>query len=125
MQELIKLNNIQIKQPDEGLRYDIDTTFSADSTRVQSGAGHFTPVFSVESLTYDASHLTPDEVKQILQVVAKGAPFTLHYFSAYYGEWRDALFYVKRNSLEIGRLTEDAERFDRISFTMLGVNPID
>lgn len=123
-QNYITINGAKIKQPDEGLGYSFETTYTSDSTRVQSGAMHATPMFTVESFSYAASYLTIAEMQTILQKVAKGGSFTLHYFSPYYGQWRDDTFYVGKGSLEIGRLTEDGEYFDSLSFNMVGVNPI-
>ena len=123
-QTYIKINNTQIGQPDEGLGYDFETTYSEDSTRVQSGVLHATPLFTVEAFSYSASYLTVAEMKTILQAVAKGATFTLHYFSPYYGTWRDDEFYVGKGSLAIGRLNESGEIYESLSFNMIGVNPI-
>lgn len=123
-QNYIKINNMLIRQPDEGLGFDFETTYTEDSTRVQSGVLHATPMFTVESFSYSASTLTVAEAKTILQLVAKGKTFTLHYFSPYYGTWRDDKFYVGKGSLEIGRLNESGERIDGLSFNMIGVNPI-
>lgn len=124
MQEYIKLNDTVIKQPDEGLRYSFESTYSSDSARTQNGEGHFTPLFTAESFSYSASWLTKAEMTQILQIVAKGGNFMLHYYSPYYGEWRDAPFYVGKGSLSVGRLVEDGELFESLSFNMVGVNPI-
>lgn len=124
MQDRIKLNGIDIRQPDTGLGYSFETTYTKDSVRVQSGEGHFTALFTVESFSYMASNLSKDDMKTILQIVAKGNNFTLHYFSPYYGEWRDGTFYVGKGSLKIGRLNEDGETFDSLSFNMIGVNPL-
>lgn len=124
MQDKIKMNGIEIRQPDEGLGYNFETTYTEDSTRVQSGVGHFTPMFTVESFSYEAAWLTVEEMKTILQIITKGGNFTLHYFSPYYGTWRDAPFYVGQGSLSIGRLNEDRERYESLSFNMIGVNPI-
>lgn len=123
-QNYITINGVKIKQPDEGLGYSFETTYTSDSTRVQSGAMHATPMFTVESFSYAASDLTIAEMQTILQKVAKGGDFTLHYFSPYYGQWRDDTFYIGKGSLEIGRLTEGGEYFDSLSFNMVGVNPI-
>ena len=123
-QNYITINGVKIKQPDEGLGYSFETTYTSDSTRVQSGSIHATPMFTVESFSYAASYLTIAEMQTILQKVAKGGNFTLHYFSPYYGQWRDDTFYVGKGSLEIGRLTEGGEYFDSLSFNMVGVNPI-
>lgn len=123
-QDYIKINNTKIRQPDEGLGYDFETKYTEDTTRVQSGVLHLSAMFTVEAFSYTASYLTVDEMRTILQKVAKGRRFTLHYFSPYYGTWRDDLFYVGKGSLSIGRLNEATERFDSLSFNMVGVNPI-
>ena len=96
-QNYITINSVKIKQPDEGLGYSFETTYTSDSTRVQSGTMHATPMFTVESFSYAASYLTKEEMQTILQKVAKGGNFTLH---------------------------EDGEIFDSLSFNMVGVNPI-
>ena len=123
-QEYITINGIKIRQPDEGLGYDFETTYTEDSTRVQSGQLHVTPLFTVEAFSYSASWLTTSEMKTILEQVARGNPFRLHYFSPFFGEWRTASFYVGKGSLSIGRLIVNEERFESLSFNMIGVNPI-
>lgn len=123
-QNYITINGKQIKQPDIGMGFDFETTYSEDSTRTQNGVGHFTPLFTAEAFSYTASNLSKEEMKTILQEVAKGQNFTLHYFSPYYGTWRDDTFYVGKGSLTIGRLNEDKETFSSLSFNMIGVNPI-
>lgn len=123
-QEYIKMNNTVICQPEEGLGYDFETTYTEDSTRVMSGVLHATPLFTVEAFSYQASQVTVAEMRNILQIIAKGRTFTLHYFSPYYGAWRDDLFYVGKGSLEIGRLNEQEEVYDSLSFNMIGVNPL-
>lgn len=123
-QDLYKINSTVIHQPDEGMGYDFETTFTEDSTRVQSGTGHFTPLFTVEALSYEASFVTVAEMSTILQAVAKGQTFTLHYWSPYYGAWRDDTFYVGKGSLKIGILCEGGEYYDSLSFNMIGVNPL-
>lgn len=124
MQEKITINGTVIRQPDTGLAFDFETTYTEDSTRVQSGVGHFTPMFTVEAFGYEASGLTKAEMYTILQLVAKGNNFQLHYYSPYYGTWRTDTFYVGKGSLKIGSLIEDGELFDSLSFNMIGVNPI-
>lgn len=123
-QNYIKINGIKIRQPDKGLGYDFETTYTEDTTRVQSGVLHSTAMFTVESFSYTASFLTVAEVRTILQLIARGGTFTLHYFSPFYGTWRDDRFYVGKSSLSIGCLCEDGELFDSLSFNMVGVNPI-
>lgn len=123
-QELIKINNTIIRQPDEGLGYSFETTYSEDTSRTQSGNLVMSPMFTVEAFEYEATTLTAEEVRTILQFIAKGQKFNLRYFSPYYGEWRTDEFYVGQGSMEIGRLNTETERFDSLSFSMIGVNPI-
>lgn len=123
-QEYITMNGIRIKQPLENMAYNFETTYTADTTRVQSGALHATSMFTVEQLGYEAKNLSIYEMSQILQIIAKGNSFQLHYFSPYYGQWRTAPFYVGQGSLKIGQLKENGEVFESLSFNMTGVNPI-
>lgn len=123
-QEKITFNSVEIKQPEKGLGYSFETTYTDDSTRVQSGVLHTTPLFTVESFSYSAKWLTIAEMKTILQIVAKGRYFKMHYFSPYYGKWRDDTFYVGKGSLSIGALRKDKERYESLSFNIVGVNPI-
>lgn len=124
MQDYIKINNTLICQPDEGLGYNFETTYTQDTTRTQSGTLHASAMFTVESFSYKATNVTVAEMSAILKHIAKGKTFTLHYFSPYYGTWRDGKFYVGKGSLSIGRLNESNERYDELSFNMIGVNPI-
>lgn len=124
MQEYIKINGTVIAQPDTGLGYDFETTYTEDTTRVQNGTLHLSPLFTVESFSYERGDLTKEQMTTILQLIAKGGSFTLHYFSPYYGIWRDDEFYVGKGSLKVGRLNEEDERFDGLTFNMIGVNPI-
>lgn len=124
MQDYIKINGVTIRQPDEGLGYDFETTFGEDSKRTQRGKLNSSPMFTVEAFSYSATNLTAAEMKTILQFIGKGSKFTLHYFSPYYGVWRDGLFYVGKGSLSIGRLNQENETFDSLSFNMIGVDAL-
>lgn len=123
-QDTIKMNGIEIFQPDENMNYNLETTYTEDSTRLQTGEANFTPVFTVEQLGYTASHVPAAEAAKILQIIAKGAAFTLHYFSPYYGGWRDGVFRVGQGSLSIGTVEENKEYISTLSFNMTGDNPI-
>lgn len=123
-QEYIKINGTQIRQPDKGLEYDFETIYQEDTKRTQRGTLKASALFTVESLSYKASNLTPSEMSTILQLIAHGTNFTLHYYSPYYGSWKDGKFYVGRGNLSIGRLKEADERYESLSFRMTGVNPI-
>lgn len=124
MQEYMLINNTRVKQPDRGLSYEFETTHTEDSARLQNGKAHVTPMFTVEAFGYQATDLTMAEMSQILRLVAKGARFRLHYLSPYYGAWRNDEFYVGKGSLNVGSWREDKERYDSLSFRMVGVNPI-
>lgn len=45
-QDRMRINGEDIWQPDEGLQYNTETTYTEDSTRVMTGAAHFTPLFT-------------------------------------------------------------------------------
>ena len=122
--EYIKLNDIKIYQPDEGLEYNFTTTYTENSKRTQRGAGHFTPLFTVEQFGYKATDVPSEEASKILKIIAKGKPFTLHCFSAYYNAWRDAKFYVGKGNLSIKRVSPKDGKIGELSFNMTGVNPI-
>lgn len=123
-QHRFMINDHATKQPDEGLGYSFETTYSDDSDRVQTGQGYFTPLFTVESYSYSASDLTLSEMSYILKQVAKGRKFKAHYLSPYEGKWKDGYFYVGKGSLKIGTWKEQEEIYDSLSFNMIGVNPI-
>lgn len=122
-QEKITINGIAFRQPDEEMPYDFETTYTEDSARVISGPLHDTPLFTVERFTYSVSRISAEEMSKLLQnIVAQH--FMLHYFSPYYGTWRDDEFYVGKGSLKIRRVIKDSEHYSGISFNMVGVNPI-
>ena len=125
MQDLIRINGVDIFQPDEGLSYAFESTYTEDSTRLQTGTANFVPLFTVEQLNYTATDIPMEEATKILQMIAKGNDFTLHYYSVYYGGWRDGKFRVgKSNSISIGSLEENNEKLSMLSFNMTGDNPL-
>ncbi len=123
-QDTIKINGQEIYQPDENLAYKFETTFTEDSGRVQTGTGHFIPLFTVEQLNYTATGIPQPEVTKILQMIVGEQEFTLHYFSAFYGGWRDGKFYVGHGDMSIGTLKDGEEEFETLSFNMTGIEPI-
>lgn len=124
MQEVIKINGIEIYQPDSDLACSFETTFTSDSGRVQSGEMHASPMFTVEQFTYCATDIPIKKASEILQMIVHGRTFTLHYFSPYYGIWRDGKFRVGKGNLSIGKLKKDEEKLTSLSFNMTGDNPI-
>lgn len=123
-QQKIKMNDIEIHQPDEGLKFSTETKYSQDSGRVQNGDAHITPLFTVEQYGYTATNVPQKKATEIIQIICTGKPFKLHYFSMYYGEWRDAMFYVGKGDFDISSLKEGEECVKTLSFNMTGVKPI-
>lgn len=124
MQDTIKINGVEIWQPDNDLASSFETTFTQDSGRVQSGVMHATPMFTVEQFSYTATDIPIAESSKILKMIVHGNSFTLHYFSPYYGRWRDDIFRVGKGSLSIGTLKDGEEKLTSLSFNMTGDNPI-
>lgn len=124
MQDKIRINDIEIFQPDEGLKSSFETTYSEDSTRLQTGEANFTPLFTVEQYSYSATDIPIADASVIIQQVMTGEAFKLHYFSVYYGKWRDAMFRVGQGQYSIGTLEENGERLSSLSFNMTGESPI-
>ena len=123
MQDTIKINGIEIYQPDEDMGMDFEKTYTSDSTRTQDGVGHFTQMFTVERFSYNATDIPAEQARIILNEIMK-QNFTLHYYSLFYGAWRDDTFYVGQGQCSIGNLSEDKEVLSSLSFNMVGVNPL-
>ena len=113
-----------VLRPDGGLKHSFEATYSSDSTRSQDGIGHFTPIFTVESFGYKETGMSKAKMSAILQAVASGQSFTFHYYSPFYGTWRNDTFYVGKGSLAIGQLAENEEYFESLEFNIIGVNPV-
>ena len=124
MQDKIRINDIEIFQPDEGLKSSFETTYTEDSTRLQSGEANFVPMFTVEQFSYSATDIPVKEASVIIQQIIKGNAFKLHYFSPYYGTWRDGMFRVGQGQFSIGTVEENNERISSLTFNMTGDNPL-
>lgn len=118
------MNGARIWQPDEGLAYSFETTYSEDTQRLITGELKSSPLFTVEQLGYTATDVPASEASRILQIIARGQEFQLYYYSAIYGAWRTAPFYVGRGNLNFFRLTPGQERVETLSFNMTGIQPI-
>lgn len=123
-QHKITINGQEIWQPDKDLVVNFETTYSEDTTRTQDGVLHATPLFTVEQISYKATNIPVAESRKILQMIALGTPFTLHYYSPWFGTWRSDSFYVGKGNLNVGTLKEGEEYLTGLSFNMTGVNPI-
>lgn len=123
-QERMRINGVDIWQPDKGLQYKTETTFTEDSVRAMNGVLYETPMFTVEQLGYVATNVRQPEVTKILQMIDKAQRFTLHYFSMHYGAWRDGVFYVGKGQYSVGSWETGGEYVESLSFNMTGVNPL-
>lgn len=121
-QNKIKINGVEIFQPDNDLEYNFETAYSEGSTRTQAGTGKFTALFTVEQLGYHATNVPVSEASDILKKVI-GKNFQLYYFSVYHGAWRTDTFYVGQGNSKIRTLKDDKEHVD-LSFNMTGVNKL-
>lgn len=126
MQRYILIDGKKIKQPDS-FTPNWATTYTEDSERSMSGKAYLEPMFTVESYSFEATDLSPEEAKLLLQSIIprpKKPTFQLTYFSWYYGEWRTDTFYVGQGSLNTRSLKENYEALETISCDMIGVNPL-
>lgn len=115
---------VNIKQPDEDMSYNFETTYTSDTTRTQDGGLHLSPMFTVEAFGYKASNVKPSEMHEILQIIATGGVFYVWYNSPYYGTWREGRFYVGKGSLNIGSWKESKEAYSSLTFNFIGVDPV-
>lgn len=122
-QNYMTMNGVKIWQPD-AIKHKTETTYTEDSTRIPTGDAYFTPLFTVEQLGYSAKDIPQSEVTKILQIIAKGEPFQLQYFSMYYGKWRTDTFRVTNNDYDVSSWKEGEERVESLSFNMTGDNPL-
>lgn len=105
-----------------------------DSSQVTGAASSYARKYALNGLfciddnkdsDSKGSDLPMEEATKILQMIAKGHKFTLHYFSPYYGVWRDAPFYVgQTQNIAIGELSDDRKIMSSLEFNMTGVNPL-
>lgn len=123
LQRKITIDGVEIWQPDMGLAWNYETTYTKDSTRVQSGEGHFSELFTVQSYGYKATGVPPEEVSKILQLVV-GRKFKLSCFCPYYNRWMTDTFYVGKGSLSLDSIVRDNEVSSDLSFNMISLDPL-
>lgn len=119
------INWTTIRQPDSGLSYNFETTYTADSTRTTSGDLPAKSMFTIEQYGYSASRVSASEMSTILGFIVRGRPFYLRHFSPVSGNWvSNRQFYVGKGELNIGSLSENCEYFEELSFNMTSCKPI-
>ena len=125
-QQRISVDGFDAVQPDT-FDWDFATTSTEDSGRPMSGVALITPLFTTESFTVEYSKLTIAQTSTLLHAIVQrpGKPyFTLHYFSPYFGTWRNGQFYVGKGTLRIRTLKVGEEEMKSISCNFVGKEPL-
>ena len=122
MQNRVTIDGWSAKQPNE-FTWRFETTSTEDSGRSMSGFAMITPLFTVEAFEIEYTGLTIAQAKTLLLAIVqrpKKPYFTMHYFSPYFGVWRNAQFYVGDGTLEVRTLRDGNEIMQTISFSAVG-----
>lgn len=114
----------EIAQPERGMGYSYETTYTEDSGRVQSGAAIVAPMFTVKSYSYTRTHPTVAQVAQILSFINGGGKYEMYAFNPKTGAWGWDVYYTGKGDMSIGYLTSDGGHYDSFAFNAVGVNPI-
>lgn len=113
-------------QPDIGIEFNFETTYTSDTNRVISGILMDEALFTVESLSFEFSHLTLQQISELQHIIIprKGKEhYQLHYLSDYYGGWRTDTFYTGKGSGKLRKIMNDDGTYN-LKFNAIGVNPI-
>ena len=111
------------RQPIE-VQFNLATTSTSDSGRNQFGYATNNVLFTVEAYKITFPKLDKTDMSGILQAI-KGKPsFKFHYFSPYYGSWRDDYFYVANIESTKVFVKDDYEWINGLTFQITGVNPV-
>lgn len=125
MQEKIKINGIEIQQPTyDGYAAVLSTTSTDDSDRDMSLDMHNTPIGTVVGYNLKWEDISAEEVAKILQQVLNKSSFTVHYFDIVTATWKDGEFYASNFNAPSRSLEEGAEKWDELSFNIIGVKPV-
>ncbi len=114
----------EIAQPERGMSYSYETTYTEDSGRVQSGTAIVAPMFTVKSYSYTRTHPTVAQVAQILSFISGGGKYEMYAFNPETGTWGWDVYYTGKGDMSIGYLTSDGGHYDSFTFNAVGVKPI-
>ena len=117
-------DGVEIAQPDKGLGFNYETTYTSDSGRIQNGNAIVAPMFTVKQYAYSRAHPTTAEVAVILGYIAGGAKFDMYAFNPITNSWGWDTYYVGQGNMSIGYLSPNGGHYDSFSFNAVGVNPI-
>lgn len=117
-------DGVEIAQPERGMGYSYESTYTEDSGRVQSGTAIVAPMFTVKSYSYSRTHPTVAQVAQILSFIVGGGKYEMYAFNPKTGTWGWDVYYTGKGDMSIGYLTPDGGHYDSFSFNAVGVKPI-
>lgn len=123
MQERIRINGVDIKQPDS-YQAALATTSTADSKRDMSLVMHNTPIGTVEAYTLKWSNIPVSEAANILQQIIDKPKYTVHYLDIYSGTWKDDEFYSANMNAPVKTVKEGKECWKELSFQITRIKPV-
>lgn len=123
-QNKIKINGVEIWQPDEELDWNYETTYTEDSGNTQDGVGHITPMFTKESFKYVAKFIPASKATEILKMIV-GKQFNLYAYNPYFNKWMTMRCYVGKGSLKIKTVKNNDETMKSLSFNMVDLVPLE
>lgn len=109
---------------EDGYKPSFAVTSTANSGRGQRGKMYNTVMFTVEAFDLKWTHLTTNDLSNILKQVMGKSSFDFTYFSPYHNKWRTDKFYMANATLDIKRLNPNNEKVSELSFQVTGINPI-
>lgn len=114
----------EILQPESGLGFSFETTYTEDSGRIQTGEAVVCPMFTVRSYSYSRTRPSVKDVAKILGFIVTGGKFEMYVFDPVTATWKWDTFYVGKGNMDIGYLTADGGHYESFSFNAVGVMPI-
>lgn len=100
------------------------TTSTKDSGRTMDGVMHNTPMFTVESYALELADVSLELAAIITSAYVNKSKLSMTLLTPYTGTVQTKDFYISNSSLQVGKLTDDLQYWDSISFNAVGVNPI-
>lgn len=122
MQDRIKFNGVEIRQPDS-FQAVLSTTSTDDSTRDMALEMHNTPIGTIEGYDLKWSNIPAGEMAIILKQVLNKPSFDVHYFDIITGKWRDAAFNASNFNSPAYTLEDGEELWDELTINIRGVKP--
>lgn len=122
MQDRIKFNGVEIRQPDS-FQAVLSTTSTEDSIRDMALQMHNTPIGTIEGYDLKWTNIPATDMVEILRQVLNKSSFDVHYFDIITGEWRNADFYASNFNAPAYTLEDGMELWDELTINIRGVKP--